>query len=115
VGRGQVYYFGTNLGGSISAGDDRGIELLRAVIWPVVRPPVTGGSLRPRLVSADKRSLLIVVNDTTQEQTSRIVLPPNASRATDIHTEKALQVVANTIDLTVGDQSVAVLLLEQST
>jgi hypothetical protein len=52
VGRGQVYYFGTNLGGSISAGDDRGIELLRAAIWPIVRPSVAGGSLQSRQPNA---------------------------------------------------------------
>jgi len=102
VGRGQVYYFGTNLGASISAGDDRGIELLRAVIWPVVRPPVTAGNLRPRLVSGAKRALMVVVNDTVEEQTSRIVLPVNYSRATDIHSEKTMQVAGNAIDFFEG-------------
>ncbi len=115
VGRGQVYYFGTSLGSSISAGDDRGIELLRSVIWPVARPTVTAGSLRPRLIAGDKRALMIVVNDTPEEQTSRIVLPPNYSRAVDIHTEKTVQVAGNAIDLTIGHQSVTVLLLEQNT
>ena len=112
LGKGQVYYFGTSLGGSISAGNDQGIELLRAVIWPVVRPPVTAGSLRPRLVPGRKGALMIVVNDTIDEQTSRIVIPGNYSRATNIHTEKSLQITGNAIDLTVGDQSVAVILLE---
>lgn len=112
VGQGQVYYFGTSLGGSIAAGDDRGIELLRAVIWPVVRPPTTAGNLRPRLVAGPKSALLIVVNDTIEEQTSRITLPGDYSRATDIHAGKAIQVTGSAIDLTVGHQNVAVLLLE---
>ena len=36
VGKGWVYYFGTNLGASIAAGSEGGIELLRAIITKVV-------------------------------------------------------------------------------
>lgn len=76
VAKGRVYYFGTSLGASISAGDDRGIELLRAVIRPVARPSVTGGRLSPRLIgSGGARALLAVFNDTVQAQSSRVTLP----------------------------------------
>lgn len=98
LGEGQVFYFGARLGGSISAGDGQGIELLRAVIWPVVRPAVTGGKLRPRPVGEQHRTLLIVVNDTIDEQTSRIFIPESYSRATDIHADKSIQITGKAID-----------------
>ena len=112
LGEGQVFYFGTSLGGSIAAGDDQGIELLRAVIWPVVRPNVTGGKLRPRLVGDQHRAFMIVVNDTIDEQTSRIVIPESYSRATDIHADKPIEITGKAIDLTVPNQNVVVILLE---
>jgi hypothetical protein len=113
LGSGRVYYIGTNLGASIAAGDDRGIELLRAIIWPVARPMVTGGRLRPRLVrGGDGPALLAVFNDTVEEQTSRIPLPQPYTRATDIHAQKAEPVNAGAMDLTVPHQDVRVLLLE---
>lgn len=113
LGSGRVYYIGTNLGASINAGDDRGIELLRAMIWPVVRPAVTGGRLRPRLIRpGDGPALLAVFNDTTGAQTSRIVLPRQYTRATDIHAQTGEPVNAGAIDLTVPHQDVRVLRLD---
>ena len=113
LGSGRVYYIGTNLGASIANGDDRGIELLRAMIWPVVPPAVTGGRLRPRLIrSGNGPALLAVFNDTVEEQTSRMALPRPYTRATDIHAQKAEPVNAGAIDLTVPHQDVRVLLLE---
>ena len=113
VGKGHVYYFGTSLGASISAGDDRGIELLRAVIWPAARPLMTAERLRPRLIrSGSGRALLAIFNDTVQEQSSRISLPPGFSRATDIHAEKPETIANGAIDIAVGHQDVRVLLLE---
>jgi hypothetical protein len=113
LGTGRVYYFGTSLGASINAGDDRGIELLRAVIWPVARPLVTAERLRPRLIRrGNGRALLAVFNDTVKEQFSRISLPPGFSRATDIHAEKPEAVTNGAIGIAVGHQDVRVLLLE---
>lgn len=113
LGKGRVYYFGTNLGASIGAGDDRGIELLRAVIWPVTKPRVTGDKLRPRLIgSSDRRALMAVFNDTVEEQTSRIALPPGYARATNIHAQQKEAVIGNTLEVTVQNQDVKVFLLE---
>jgi len=116
VGKGRVYYFGTSLGSAIGAGDDRGIELLRAVIWPVAKPPVSGGKLRPRLIGANKggntgHALLAVFNDAVNEQASRIALPPGFTRAMDIHTEKPESVTSGAIEIAVGHQDVRVFLL----
>ena len=33
-----MYYFGTNLGASIEAGDDGGIELVRGILKGVLQP-----------------------------------------------------------------------------
>lgn len=63
VGKGEVYYFGTNLGASIHAGNSEGLLLLDAIIRPLVQAPVTAKKLRPRLVGGEKRSLLVVIND----------------------------------------------------
>src|ERR1019366_1098065 len=46
VGKGRVYYFGTNLGASIATGSEGGIELLRAIVTKVVNPAVAGGKGR---------------------------------------------------------------------
>jgi hypothetical protein len=108
-----VHYFGTNLGASIGAGDDRGTELLRSVIWPVARPPVTGDKLRPRLIgTSNGRSLMAVFNDTVEEQTSRIALPSRYTHATDIYAQKKEAVHDGTLDVTVQHQDVKVFLLE---
>ncbi len=113
LGSGRVYYIGTNLGASIAAGDDRGIELLRAIIWPLARPQVTGGRLRTRLVrTGSGPALLIALNDTVEAQTSRVMLPAPYTRATDIHAQKAEPVNAGAMDLSVPHQDVRVFLLE---
>ena len=50
IGQGQVYYIGTNLGTSIEAGDLGAQDLMRAILMEVIRPPVTGDKVRPRLI-----------------------------------------------------------------
>jgi beta-galactosidase len=112
LGKGQVYYFGTNLGAGIAAGSDSGIDLLRALVTRVVRPTVTSNKLRPRLIEGEKRSLLMVFNDTEEDQTARIELPARYHRATDIHRQAELPVAENAIRITVPYQDVVVLLLE---
>ena len=111
-GKGQVYYIGTNLGASIAAGDDAGSELVRAIVAGVAKPLVTAEKLRPRLVEGHGRSLLIVFNDTTEDQTASIKLPPQYRRAYDIHQSREVAVVENAIQLTVPFESVSVLQLE---
>ncbi len=112
LGKGEIYYFGANLGASVSAGDDRGIDLLHALVTSVVRPPVTSRQLRPRLIEGANRSLLVVCNDTEEDQAARIELPGQFHRATDIHRETALPVEENAIRIAVPYQDVVVLRLE---
>ena len=112
LGKGQVYYIGTNLGASIAAGDDAGMELVRAIVAEVVKPPVTADKVRPRLVAGRGRSLLIVFNDTPEDQTASIKLSPQYRRVTDIHRQAELPVEENAIRVTVPYQDVVVLRLE---
>jgi len=113
VGKGEVFYLGTNVGASIDAGDDGGISLLRAIVTPVVHPPVTAGKLRPRLIEGPaKRSLLIVVNDTAHDETESIALPARFHHATDIHSEKPQPIEKGSVRVTVPYEDAVVLRLE---
>jgi hypothetical protein len=112
LGKGRVYYIGTNLGASIAAGDDDGIELVRAIVNQVAKPPVTAEKVRPRLVEGHGRSLLMVFNDTTEDQTVRLQLPREYRRAYDLHRSQEVAVAQNAVQLTVPFESVLVLRLE---
>ena len=112
VGSGAMYYIGTNLGASISTYGNEGIELLRALLTPVIRPAVTSDKLRPRLVQGSPRSLLAVFNDHPVDEADRILLPPGFQRATDLYSGKEQPVQSNAIWVTVPFQDVKVFLLE---
>ncbi|MCI0628995.1 MAG: hypothetical protein L0387_46335 [Acidobacteria bacterium] len=112
VGKGEVYYLGTNLGASISAGNDSGIEWLRAIVSPLVKPRVTSASLRPRLIEGKTRSLLAVFNDSVEKQTARIEIPIAFRRALDIHSQQRIAVEKNSIQIEVPHQDVRVFLME---
>jgi hypothetical protein len=107
-----VYYFGTNLGASIAAGEDNGIELLRSIVTAVVSPQVHGDKVRPRLIDGSPRSLLAVFNDTVGDQTGIVKLPSKYVRAKDIYDGREYAIEGGTIRMTVPFQSVSVLLLE---
>jgi beta-galactosidase len=112
VGKGQVYYIGTNLGASIEAGHDEGIDLLRAIIAPLAPPPVSSTRLRPRLIEGTKRSLLAVFNDTAQDIMERIVLPRPFHLATDLHNQKPLALENGVLTVSVPYEDVTVVSLE---
>jgi beta-galactosidase len=112
VGKGRVYYFGTNLGASIAAGSEGGIELLRAIITKVVKPAVAGGKVRPRLVEGKKQSLLVVFNDHASDQTASLKLPARYLKATELFTGVNRPVMNGAVGLTVRYQDAEVLLLE---
>lgn len=112
VGKGRVYYFGTNLGASIATGSEGGIELLRAIVAKVVKPAVAGGTVRPRLVEGKKQSLLVVFNDHPSDQAARLTLPGRYHRATELFTGRNRPVVNGAVQLTVPYQDAVVLLLE---
>ncbi len=116
VGAGQVYYIGTNLGASIAAGNQAGVKLLQAMIAQVAKPIIRGNTLRPRIIEKDGEkdghALLVVINDTEQDQVENLRLPGRYRRATDIYRQQEIHVTNRALELTVGYQDVAVLLLQ---
>ena len=112
VGQGQVYYVGTNLGASITAGNATGIDLLRAMVRQVVRPAISSNKLRPRLIEGRNRSLLAVFNDTAADQAEHIAIPSRFRRIKDIHSQKELRLQNNSVLVSVPYQDAVVLLLE---
>jgi beta-galactosidase len=112
LGKGQVYYFGTNLGASIEAGDKGGIELVRTIVTRVVQPRVTADKVRPRLIEGPTRSLLVVFNDTVQDQTASVKLPARYHRATDLYGKQEVTIQGSTVRINVPFEGVSVLRLE---
>lgn len=113
VGKGQVFYIGTNLGASIDAGDEGGLELLRAILQPVVQPAVSGKRLRPRLIAGSQRSLLVILNDTAKDETETLTLPPGYARATDLHMGKDLPILDGRLEVTVPFEDAVVVRLDK--
>lgn len=111
VGQGRVYYFGTDIGGSISSGDTAGIELLRAIVKPILQPRTTSKTLRPRLIEGEKRSLLLVFNDTVEDQTDAVSLPARYGAATDIYSRREYRLEGSTVQVMVPFHDVVVLSL----
>jgi beta-galactosidase len=113
VGRGRVYYIGTNFGASIASGSLEGIELLRSIVSPVARPPVvTSGELRSRLIEGAAYSLLTVFNSGAEDRTATLDLPARYHRATDIYSGRVRSVQQARLGVTVPFQDVVVLKLE---
>jgi len=112
VGQGQVYYIGTNLGASITGGDTNGISLLRAIITPVVQPAVTADKVRPRLIEGEKRSLLVVFNDTADDQHEVVKLPKAYRQAVELYGGEASLVEGKAVNVNAPYQGVSVLRLE---
>jgi beta-galactosidase GanA len=112
LGRGQVFYIGTNLGASIEAGDPGGVELMRSILSPVVQPEVTADKVRPRLIVGTDRSLLVIVNESPRSEHASINLPGRYRRGLDLYTSREYSLEANSIEVVVPDESVSVLRLE---
>ena len=112
VGKGQIYYFGTNLGASIEAGSKGGLDLVRTIIQAVVRPKVVGNMVRPRLIEGASRSLLAVFNETAEDQTADIKLPERYRCATDIYRNQEIAVQGHAVRIDVPFEGVSVLKLE---
>lgn len=112
VGKGWVYYFGTNLGASIATGSGGGIELLRAIVGEKMKPAIAGGPVRPRLIEGEKRSLLAVFNDHVTDETATLKLPARYTKATDLFTGANVAVMGGAVKLTVPYEDAVVLRLE---
>ena len=111
VGRGEVYYIGTNLGASIEEGSQAGIDLIRAIVTRSVQRIVTADSVRPRLIESSKGSLLVVFNDQIIDQTTEIRVPDRYTQATDVYGQEAYAIQSGTLHVKVPLESVTVLRL----
>jgi len=112
VGKGTVYYIGTNLGASITAGSRGGIELLKSILAPLVKAEATAEKLRARLIPGEKQSLLVVFNESAEDVTDQIVLRRRFRRAKNIHSGEEIAVGEKGLRVTVPYQDAAVYLLE---
>ena len=87
------------------------MDLVRAIVTHVVRPPVTADKVRPRLVEAPNAGLLMVFNDSIEDQTASIKLPSKYVRATDLYSNETHTVQQQSIEIKVPFEGVTVLRL----
>jgi len=108
VGKGQVYYIGTNLGASIEGGSQPGIELVRAIVTDAVQRVVSSDKVRPRLIESPNGSLLIVFNDSITDQTAEIRVPERYKKAVDVYSQQSQTIQNNKIQVDVPFEGVSV-------
>jgi beta-galactosidase GanA len=111
LGRGEVYYFGTNLGARLEEDDPGAMQLIQTIVRRVAQPEVTATTLRPRLIRGNEKTMLALFNDTPQDQTARITLPVGFQKATDIYTGRDQAIDDGGVEVTVPYEDVMVLLL----
>jgi beta-galactosidase len=111
VGKGEIYYIGTNLGASIEEGSQAGIDLVRAIVARSVRRSVSADAVRPRLIESSQGSLLIVFNDQISDQTAAIRVPDRYKQATDIYGQESYTIQSGALHLKLSYESVTVLRL----
>jgi beta-galactosidase len=111
VGKGQVYYVGTNLGASIEEGSQAGIELVRTIVTRAIQPPVTSEKVRPRLIESPNGSLLIVFNDQIIDQTARVRVPSRYKTALNVYDNQSQAILAGSVEIQVPFEGVSVLRL----
>jgi beta-galactosidase GanA len=108
LGKGRVYFLGTNLGAAVDAGDEGALALVRAIIGERVTSAVAGDRLRPRLIEGAERSLLVVVNESTEARTEEIRAPEHYRSAVDIYSDETREVIAGMLSASVDGESVSV-------
>jgi beta-galactosidase len=111
VGKGEVYYIGTNLGASIEEGSQAGLDLIRTIVTRSVQRTVTADGVRPRLIESSKGSLLIVFNDQIIDQTAEIRVPDRYTQATDVYGQETYTIQGGVLHVKVSFESVTVLRL----
>ncbi|HMJ21451.1 MAG TPA: beta-galactosidase [Terriglobales bacterium] len=111
VGKGQIYYVGTNLGASIEVGSQAGIELVRTIVTQAIRPTVTSEKVRPRLIESPNGSLLIVFNDQIIDQTARVRVPSRYKTAMNVYDNQSQAISAGSVEIQVPFEGVSVLRL----
>ncbi len=108
-GRGEVYYFGTNLGGAICQGDPVARQMIRSLLLKRVVPAVAGGRLRPRWVPiGGNQALLAVFNEHDEPQTEVLSLPRDYGQAANVLTGQETPLDGRQLVVNVAAKDVAV-------
>jgi len=114
VGRGWMYYVGTNLGAAIQHGDSVARALVRRIVRDLVTPPVTGTTLRPRLMDTERGTLLVVVNDGLTDQTDDVTLAEAGwTGARDAYTDETYVLDHGALTVSVPHEDVRVFRLTE--
>lgn len=111
VGKGQVYYVGTNLGASIEEGSQAGIELVRSIVAKSILRVVTSEEVRPRLIETSAGSLLIVFNEGITDRPAKVRVPSHYRLATDIYENHTATIHDEVVEVQVPFEGVSVLRL----
>ena len=111
-GKGQVYYFGTYMGLALDKNLPEAHLLLKTILQKHAAPVINGERLRPRLMDAGNKALLVVFNDhRTETVTEEINIPAGFLKARDIVNDRELEVRDGSVTVTIGAEQAAVLLL----
>jgi beta-galactosidase GanA len=109
VGKGTIYYFGTNLGAAIARGSITARDLVRTLITGLTKRAVTGNHLRPRLIPSEHGVLLAVFNDSAYPRSDDILLASDEwDSARELHTDEVVPIHTNLLSIHVPPQDVRV-------
>jgi hypothetical protein len=108
VGKGRIYYVGTNLGASIEEGSQEGIDLVRSIVSQAVQRVLFSDKVRPRLIESSHGSLIMVFNDQITDQSVKLHVPSRYKTAINIYDDQSQTVHDGTIEVQVPFEGVSV-------
>ena len=108
VGKGHVFYVGTNLGAAIEEGADEGIALVRSIIHQAVRPAAWSDKARPRLIQTANGSLLIVFNDQIADLSAKVHVPSHYTDAHDVYENRSHPIHEGVLEIVIPYQGVTI-------
>jgi hypothetical protein len=112
-GQGEVYYFGTNLGGAICRGDQTAKQIVKNLLLKRLSPQVAGVQLRPRWMCPGGSALLVVINEQNTTQTEALTLPDKYAEIRDLLGDREFALAGDRLIVTVPANDVAVFRLER--
>ncbi len=112
-GRGEIYYFGTNLGGAICRGDQTAKQIVMNLLLKRLSPKITGSQLRPRWVCGRNSALLIVINEQQASQTEVLTLPEGYGHIQDLLRVRKFVMEGDRLTVTVPAKDVALFRLKR--
>ena len=111
-GKGQVYYFGTYMGLPLCKNVPGAHSVLQSILRRHVQPVLGGNRLRPRLIKAEGKALLVVFNEQPAAVSEAIDMPCGFDSVKNVVTGETYPVNGGKIRLEVGPEDAAVLLLK---